>query len=58
VGDPVYGPKRNEFNMIGQLLHAKKIGFNHPKTKEYMEFTADEPEDFMKILKELDRRNK
>jgi 23S rRNA pseudouridine1911/1915/1917 synthase len=44
--------------MIGQLLHAKKIGFNHPKTKEYMEFTADEPENFMKILKELDRRNK
>ncbi len=57
VGDPIYGRKRNEFNMEGQLLHAKTIGFNHPRTKEYMEFTVREPEDYTKILEILNRRN-
>ncbi len=57
VGDPIYGRKRNEFNMEGQLLHAKTIGFNHPKTREYMEFTVSEPKDYINILEILDRRN-
>ena len=56
VGDPKYGYKKNEFNIDVQLLHAKTIGFRHPKTKEYMEFSKEEPEDFKKILDFLNRR--
>jgi len=58
VGDLTYGRKRNEFKVEGQLLHAKTIGFNHPKTNEYIEFTENEPEDFLAILDTLNRRNK
>ena len=56
VGDKTYGVKNEEFNLEGQLLHAGKIGFIHPKSREYMEFTAPLPEDFEKVLTVL--RNK
>ncbi|MDD3839347.1 MAG: RluA family pseudouridine synthase [Clostridia bacterium] len=50
VGDPVYGPKKNEFNLTGQLLHAKLLGFYHPITGEYVEFTVELPEYFKEII--------
>ncbi len=50
VGDKTYGVKNEEFNLVGQLLHAGKIGFIHPKSREYMEFTVPLPEDFEKVL--------
>ncbi|MTI47750.1 MAG: RluA family pseudouridine synthase [Firmicutes bacterium] len=53
VGDPVYGSKKQKFNLDGQLLHAKIIGFIHPRTKEYMEFTSELPEHFIKVLDAL-----
>ena len=56
VGDKTYGVKNEEFNLVGQLLHAGKIGFIHPKSREYMEFTVPLPEDFEKVLTVL--RNK
>lgn len=56
VGDKAYGVKNEEFNLKGQLLHAGEIGFVHPVTGEYMEFTAPEPEPFEKILKTLRQR--
>lgn len=56
VGDKTYGVKNEEFNLVGQLLHAGKIGFIHPKSSEYMEFTVPLPEDFEKVLTVL--RNK
>ncbi|NLM50732.1 MAG: RluA family pseudouridine synthase [Clostridiaceae bacterium] len=56
VGDKVYGIK-DEFNLEGQLLHAKTIGFIHPKTKEYMEFSAPLPQDFSKVLDLLRKRD-
>ena len=46
AGDPVYGPKKVITELGGQCLHARKIGFIHPKTKQYMEFTSDLPEYF------------
>lgn len=49
VNDPVYG-RRKIINSSGQCLHAKTIGFIHPSTKEYMEFTSELPECFMNIL--------
>ncbi|MEG1441603.1 MAG: RluA family pseudouridine synthase [Oscillospiraceae bacterium] len=53
VGDKTYGVKKEEFNLAGQLLHAYKIGFIHPKTGEYMEFLSELPPYYQKILKYL-----
>lgn len=50
VNDPVYGRKKLINPKFGQMLHAEKIGFVHPVTKEYMEFTSPVPEEFTKIL--------
>ncbi|SHH35344.1 23S rRNA pseudouridine1911/1915/1917 synthase [Caloranaerobacter azorensis DSM 13643] len=57
VGDLVYGSKKNEFKQEGQLLHAKVIGFIHPRTKEYMEFDSQLPDYFKKVLDVLRRKN-
>ncbi|WP_244835333.1 RluA family pseudouridine synthase [Clostridium sp. BJN0001] len=53
VGDPLYGYKKQHFKLKGQMLHAKKLGFIHPVTKEYMEFVKDEPEYFKEIINKL-----
>ena len=53
VGDSVYGVKKEKFNLNGQLLHAKTIGFTHPTTGDIMEFTSEIPEYFENILKKL-----
>lgn len=49
VNDPVYG-RRKLIDTTGQCLHAKTIGFIHPKTQKYMEFTSELPECFNNIL--------
>ena len=49
VNDPVYG-KRKLIDETGQCLHAKTLGFIHPKTKEYMEFDSELPPCFTNIL--------
>ncbi len=53
VGDPVYGFKRQKFKLDGQMLHAKTLGFIHPKTNEYMEFNSELPEYFRSIIDKL-----
>ena len=50
VNDPVYG-RRKIIDETAQCLHAYSLGFNHPKTKEYMEFKCELPECFKNILK-------
>ena len=50
VGDPVYGYKKQRFHLQGQLLHAKIIGFIHPTKEIYMEFRAELPQHFQRIL--------
>lgn len=50
AGDDVYGPKKIISYLGGQCLHAKKLGFIHPETKEYMEFESQLPEYFEKFL--------
>ena len=50
MGDKTYGVKKEKYNLSGQLLHAKIVGFIHPVTKEYMEFETDVPERFKKFL--------
>lgn len=54
AGDEVYGPKKCIKELGGQCLHARKIGFIHPKSKEYMEFTSELPEYFNKFLEKND----
>ncbi len=56
VGDPVYGPRKTHFNLTGQLLHASVLGFNHPRTGEYLEFKVDRPGKFEKILRKLQEK--
>ena len=53
LGDEVYGPKNKPFKTEGQVLHAGVLGFEHPITGEYMEFKAQLPEYFGKILDRL-----
>ncbi|MEE1052994.1 MAG: RluA family pseudouridine synthase [Acutalibacteraceae bacterium] len=50
AGDEVYGPRKVITELSGQCLHARKLGFIHPETHEYMEFTSDLPEYFTKFL--------
>lgn len=50
MGDKTYGVKKEKYNLSGQLLHAKIVGFIHPVTNEYMEFETDIPERFNKFL--------
>lgn len=50
VNDPVYGYKRLDDKEFGQMLHAGTLGFVHPVTHEYMEFSVDVPDKFKEIL--------
>jgi len=54
VGDPLYGPRKTKVSDFGQFLHAKSIGFNHPKKGEFLAFEADAPEEFTAFLNELE----
>lgn len=55
VGDPVYG-KSKGLKMNGQALHAAVLGFVHPSTNEYMEFTAPLPSEMEELLAVLRSR--
>jgi len=53
LGDTVYGPAKDPFNLEGQALHAGVLGFIHPSTKEYVEFSAPLPQYFSDLLEKL-----
>lgn len=53
AGDDVYGPKKVITELGGQCLHAKKIGFVHPQSHDYIEFDSELPEYFEKFLRKL-----
>ena len=53
AGDDVYGPSKVITELHGQCLHAYKLGFVHPVTGEYLEFTADPPESFVRFRDKL-----
>ncbi|MQW23793.1 MULTISPECIES: RluA family pseudouridine synthase [unclassified Lactococcus] len=53
AGDPLYGPKNTLVPNKGQFLHAETLGFEHPKTGEWLEFKAELPEIFQKTLERL-----
>lgn len=52
AGDPLYGPRKVVGNN-GQYLHAKTLGFVHPRTGQYMEFDSPLPDFYEEFLKEL-----
>ncbi|MBR3119465.1 RluA family pseudouridine synthase [Oceanobacillus profundus] len=49
VGDPKYG-QRKTLDADGQALHAKTLGFTHPRTNEWMEFEVEAPKVFQEVL--------
>ena len=54
LGDQVYGPKKCPFpKLVGQTLHAKTLGFIHPRTNEYIEVNAPLPDYFLNLLEKL-----
>ena len=54
LGDEVYGPAKCPVKGLeGQTLHAMTIGFIHPTTGEYVEYTADLPDYFQHLLETL-----
>ena len=54
INDPVYGNRKLIDKDFGQMLHAEKIGFVHPTTKEYMEFISPVPDKFNEILSKFE----
>lgn len=53
LGDAVYGPAKSPFRLQGQTLHAGVLGIIHPRSGEYMEFTAPLPDYFEELLRKL-----
>ena len=56
VGDSVYSSGKNEFGVEGQMLHARYLKFKHPITGKELNLEAPLPEDFEKIIKQLESR--
>lgn len=52
AGDEVYGPRKT-LKGHGQFLHARTLGFTHPRTGEVLEFTAEAPALFQETLEKL-----
>lgn len=52
AGDEVYGPRKT-LKGHGQFLHARTLGFTHPRTGEVVEFTAEAPAIFQDTLEYL-----
>ena len=53
LGDDLYGRGKNPFGISGQVLHAGVLGFVHPATGEYMEFTSPLPAYFEEVLRKI-----
>ncbi len=63
IGDTVYGGGKTPFEktnaslLNGQALHAKRLCFPHPKTKEIMTFECELPDNFKSLLERLEKMN-
>lgn len=53
VGDPVYGPKKQPFNLPGQMLHATEIEFKHPSKDQIISFTQPMPPIMDQLIKKI-----
>lgn len=52
AGDPKYGPRKT-LDIGGQALHAGVLGFEHPRSGEYLEFEAPAPAYFKELVENL-----
>lgn len=57
AGDPKYGPRKT-LDMEGQALHARTLGFEHPRTGEWKSFEIQPPVSFKEMLTYLEERQK
>ena len=63
IGDEVYSGTKTRFEKLhaslldGQILHAKKLSFKHPRTEEKMEFESPLPKNFLNLLQILRNEN-
>lgn len=57
LGDAVYGPAKSPYKLQGQTLHAGILGFVHPRTGQYMEYSAPLPAYFERLLTILDLKS-
>lgn len=57
VADPVYGTRKAHLEMPPQALHARQLGFFHPRSREWLELTAEPPADLMAIIERLREEN-
>lgn len=55
LGDTLYGNPKNPYKLKGQTLHAMTIGFQHPRTGEYLEVSAPLPAYFVELVKKLSK---
>ena len=58
VGDMVYSKGKNDFGVVGQMLHAKSLDFTHPITGEKMHLEAELPQYFKDVIEKLDSQYK
>ena len=56
LGDTVYGPAKQPYGLKSQMLHAEILGFVHPVSGQYMEFSAKPPEEFAAVVEKLRNR--
>lgn len=55
INDPLYGTKK-QTTEFGQYLHAQTLGFRHPRTNQYLEFSSNLPQEFNDKIEELKKR--
>jgi len=59
AGDKLYGKKRGRVLPVSRLfLHAKKLGFKHPTTGEWVEFVSPLPEELERALAQFRKQEK
>ncbi|SET30789.1 ribosomal large subunit pseudouridine synthase D [Oceanobacillus limi] len=54
VGDPKYGPRKT-WDTNGQVLHARVLGFKHPRTGQWLQFEAELPAYFEELLANIEK---
>ncbi len=56
IGDETYGKKETKIKAVGQMLHAKVLGFIHPRDNKYMEFESELPKEFCDLIEKLENK--
>ncbi len=57
LGDELYGPAKQPYKTNGQMLHAGTLGFIHPCSGQYMEFSVQPPEEYLDVIDKIKARS-